>query len=897
MRLFLSLLHMAEQENITAMDETHNPEPSNLNDEDKGMKSDPTKLVQAIVADRDFISSIPAAIMTTITPQLKHMVEHTNNEYVGFSAQTTAINLVVSVDQTGTAHHSKPGVSDDQTGDINLTNPVVSDDQTGNKRSAEQVIDIEAYTPTTKQTRRNTLNENTINDVNIDSDTAEGDILSPNSCWEASEELAAFLETATCKPLSKFERRNLVKASPRPNVNAVYTPSMDEYLKPFVQGITLPDKPLKEMQDHVLDVFGPLSTIYENLLVMLESCNSDGAVELDKDSVLNFLTCLKHAMLLAGDASARLSVSRRELVLKKINPLMVSLAQEHFPDTERHLFGPNFERRLKTRSETAETIGKASRLGKPFFRGGASRGFQRPRGGRQWNQYRQVRPFQPIMALRGSTTGVEDNPPDSRAHGPTAHGSSNPISEKPTSNQFAQRYVFRNFTIQFNTEGASNWASKSLHPTMDDAHTGPVGFANHSGSSHRIYESSCSAFLARNAQSTPSTGEGARSGNERTISQQSHSSSPNPHPIKQGIHKFYIHSPQKRWGEPPSYKFKTTKPVLNLRTFQNGGNPYVERPSKTKRLSCKDRPQGRLPNCADLERSSEIPSISVEGNTARICLPPLWVSHSPQGVPKVDETGSSGFKTTGYSSNNLPRRHTNYARIGSLSITPCSFNSEPPGGSGIYSQLQQVPVNPLPEYRVFGFSDQFNQSHPPVARGETQENPKDLPRYSRKDRNFGSRVIKIPGPPNLFHPGHFPRPPPLPTSSKAEEYYNDLRAIVRGHINTRFSSPRGSSVVARPPSRVEWQSAIPTPNRPYNRDRCLSKGLGGILRRGQHWRPMVFRGEKTTHQLARATRRVVCNQNIHKDHSMCTCETIDGQCSSSCIYKQNGGGGVLIHMF
>lgn len=47
---------------------------------------------------------------------------------------------------------------------------------------------------------------------------------------------------------------------------------MDEYLKPFVQGISLPDKPLKEMQD----VFAPLSTVYENLLAMLESCNSDG---------------------------------------------------------------------------------------------------------------------------------------------------------------------------------------------------------------------------------------------------------------------------------------------------------------------------------------------------------------------------------------------------------------------------------------------------------------------------------------------------------------------------------------------------------------------------------------------------------------------------------------------
>ena len=180
------------------------------------MKTDPTKLVQTIVADREFISSISAATFTNIAPQLKHVVEHTNNKSVGFSAQTAAISPGVSFDPTDTAHHSNPGVSDDQTGDKNLENPVASDDQTGNKRSAEQVIDVEAYSSTTKRARINTLDENNINDINIDSDTAEGDILSPNSRWEASEELAAFLKTATCKPLSMFERRNLVKASPSP---------------------------------------------------------------------------------------------------------------------------------------------------------------------------------------------------------------------------------------------------------------------------------------------------------------------------------------------------------------------------------------------------------------------------------------------------------------------------------------------------------------------------------------------------------------------------------------------------------------------------------------------------------------------------------------------------------
>ena len=49
---------------------------------------------------------------------------------------------------------------------------------------------------------------------------------------------------------------------------------------------------------------------------------------------------------------------------------MASLAQETFQDTQRNLFGPSFEQRLKTRSETAGTIGKASKVGKPFFRGG-----------------------------------------------------------------------------------------------------------------------------------------------------------------------------------------------------------------------------------------------------------------------------------------------------------------------------------------------------------------------------------------------------------------------------------------------------------------------------------------------------------------------------------------------
>ena len=236
-------------------------------------------------------------------------------------------------------------------------------------------------------------------DVNFDDDVNyeleeldTENILSPNSRWEASATLSQFLETAV-KRLNKFERKTLVKTYPRPNVDVVYTSAMDEYLKPFIHGVAAPDKPHKDLQDSVLDVFGPLCTAYENLLSMESTMTSDGVVELDALGVRSFQDCLKHALVLTGDVVARIFTNRRELVLKKISPLMVSLAQEEFSDTNRNLFGSGFEQRLKTRSETAETIGKASRAGNPVFLGASSRGFHRPRGGRQGFNFKTFRTF------------------------------------------------------------------------------------------------------------------------------------------------------------------------------------------------------------------------------------------------------------------------------------------------------------------------------------------------------------------------------------------------------------------------------------------------------------------------------------------------------------------------
>ena len=89
-----------------------------------------------------------------------------------------------------------------------------------------------------------------------------------------------------------------------------------------------------------MDILGPLCTAFENLANMESSIDTDGVIQLDATSVHNFLQCIKHALMLTGDAIAsQISTTQRELVLKKINPLMVSLAQEEFSNTNKSLFG------------------------------------------------------------------------------------------------------------------------------------------------------------------------------------------------------------------------------------------------------------------------------------------------------------------------------------------------------------------------------------------------------------------------------------------------------------------------------------------------------------------------------------------------------------------------------
>ena len=351
-------------------------------------QSSANSMVQALVADQSVLAAISSAILSAIKPVLpEHIVAPETSQKVAEPVgQSTNQNTGASVDQT--VQGTKRNISDT----FDLTD---NEEHTSRKRLHLDLNGSE--------------NPDTFADADQCNYEHDGS-LNTSSRWEASEELDALLGI-TWKPMPRFDRRTIIREFPRPSSDAAFTPMLDSYLPAMISGAKVTDNNLRDMQDKVLDVLGPLCTIYENLNVLHESQN-ENSVTLDNSFVASMLNCTKKAILLVGDTSAQLSSKRREQVLAKLNPCLSSLGKEEFPDAGKQLFGDGFESRLKLRSETANTVAQAKQAGRPFFRVSAPRRPQgRYRGGR--SQFRQrtstfsptrgFRPPNPSFRSRGRT--------------------------------------------------------------------------------------------------------------------------------------------------------------------------------------------------------------------------------------------------------------------------------------------------------------------------------------------------------------------------------------------------------------------------------------------------------------------------------------------------------------
>ena len=153
---------------------------------------------------------------------------------------------------------------------------------------------VEISDPPSKKTKLSSANEDFSDDITI-----------PAGRWDASEELSSFLDVVFAdKPLSVYDRKQITKEFPRPNVESVFTPVLDDYLGSLVTGAKGVDKEAKKLQDQLLDIVGPLSMAFEHISSWQENEDDSGTITLPTQDVDGLYACLSKALTLLGSVNA-----------------------------------------------------------------------------------------------------------------------------------------------------------------------------------------------------------------------------------------------------------------------------------------------------------------------------------------------------------------------------------------------------------------------------------------------------------------------------------------------------------------------------------------------------------------------------------------------------------------
>lgn len=96
-------------------------------------------------------------------------------------------------------------------------------------------------------------------DPSEDDDTIE----SSSQRWQASEEFSALLNVCFVKHLSGFDKRQIVRSCPRPDMDCVYIPVLDKFLPGLVPKCKSEDEILRKTQYLPLEVAGPIAMSFE----------------------------------------------------------------------------------------------------------------------------------------------------------------------------------------------------------------------------------------------------------------------------------------------------------------------------------------------------------------------------------------------------------------------------------------------------------------------------------------------------------------------------------------------------------------------------------------------------------------------------------------------------------
>ena len=144
-----------------------------------------------------------------------------------------------------------------------------------------------------------------------------------------------------------------MKDFPKPACEAMAAPKLDDEVKDQLKKKGKDphfgaEKSLYKIQEQLLDVAGPLTCLWADLL--------NKQAEVSPEDIL----LIQRALVLLGSASHSISQERRKIAWSRINPQLKSLATEEYSKRETNLFGPGFLEKASKRLEAEKTLSKVS---------------------------------------------------------------------------------------------------------------------------------------------------------------------------------------------------------------------------------------------------------------------------------------------------------------------------------------------------------------------------------------------------------------------------------------------------------------------------------------------------------------------------------------------------------
>ena len=172
--------------------------------------------------------------------------------------------------------------------------------------------------------------------------------------WAPPQVIVTFLEKHFNRALLEEEREGIMKDFPKPKAKILTAPKLDDQVKDHIKSMGKDphfgsEKSLYKLQEQVLDVAGPLTCLWADLL------NKDANI-----STGDVLLLIQRALVLLGSVSHNISQERRKIAWSRINPKLKALAEEDYDKRDTNLFGPGFLEKASKRLEVNKTMEKVS---------------------------------------------------------------------------------------------------------------------------------------------------------------------------------------------------------------------------------------------------------------------------------------------------------------------------------------------------------------------------------------------------------------------------------------------------------------------------------------------------------------------------------------------------------